>query len=80
MNQTSKTLTHDEVIEIVGPLDDFRVAEIIATGATAAELLEAFERVSSAADLGAELERPLSGTVAQLFEILSADEPEPREE
>jgi hypothetical protein len=72
-------LTHEEVIEIVGSLDDARITEIIATGATAAELLEAFGWLSEDGYMGAELKRPLSGTVARLHEILRIDEPEPEE-
>jgi hypothetical protein len=74
-----RKLMHDEVIEIVGPLDDFRVAEIIGTGATAAELTEAFSWLSVDGDLAAELHRSLSGTVARLYDILTADEPEPED-
>ncbi len=77
MKVEKKKLTRQEVIEIVGALDDFRVAEIIKTGATAAELTEAFSWLSVDGDLAVELQRTLSGTVAQLYDILTADEPEP---
>ncbi len=38
-------LSHDEVIEVLGPLSDVIVAEIIATGITKGELAAARERV-----------------------------------
>jgi hypothetical protein len=77
--ETMAKLTREEVIEIVGPLDDSRIAEIIETGATAAELLEAVGWLSENGYMGADLKRPLSGTVAKLHTILRIDEPEPEE-
>ena len=69
-------LTREDVVRIVGPLDDFRIARIIGTGATAAQLTEAFEWLAQEDDyLGAELRRPLAGMVAELLAILRADEP-----
>ena len=38
-------LSRDEVIEIVGPIGDVIVAEIIATGISKAELVSAHDRV-----------------------------------
>jgi len=38
-------LSRDEVIEIVGPISDVIVAEIIATGIDKAELVKAHDRV-----------------------------------
>ncbi|MGB8276180.1 MAG: hypothetical protein WCF16_13025 [Alphaproteobacteria bacterium] len=72
-------LNRDDVIGIVGPLDDFRIARIIATGASAAELTEAFEWLSEDDVMGPKLRRPLSGRVGELYDILTADQPEPEE-
>jgi len=69
-------VTPEEVREIVGRISDFRIAEIIATGATAAEVLEAFTWLTEDEHLGGDLQRPLTGTVAQVYEILRADEPD----
>ena len=69
-------LTRERVVKIVGRLDDGRIAEIIATGATPAELMEAFTWLSSDEYLGGELEHSLRGRVAQLYEILAADQGE----
>lgn len=65
-------LTHGEVVQIVGLLDDERIAEIIATGADAKELAEAFAWYSGDDHT---LRHQLSGVVAKLVEILEADEP-----
>ena len=73
-------VTRDEVVDIVGRINDFRIAEIIATGATAAEVTEAFAWLTEDEHLGGDLERPLSGVVAQVYEILRADEPDWEEE
>ncbi len=64
-------LTHDEVISIVGPLDDGRVAAIIETGANAEQLTEAFTWLTSDETLGPDPEHRLGATVAQVYEILA---------
>ena len=69
-------VTHDQILEIVGRINDTRIAEIIATGATPAQVTEAFAWLSEDEYLGGELEKPLSGTVQQVYDILRADEPE----
>jgi hypothetical protein len=38
-------LSHDDVVEVLGPLSDVIIAEIIATGITRDELAAARERV-----------------------------------
>ena len=68
-------LTRSEVTAIVGELDDPRIAEIIATGATAAEVTEAFEWLNRGGEMGEELQRSLSGNAARVFDILKRDEP-----
>jgi hypothetical protein len=69
-------VTHDQVLEIVGRINDARIAEIVATGATPAQVTEAFAWLSEDEYLGGELEKPLSGVVQQVYDILRADEPE----
>jgi len=68
-------LTREDIVAIVGELDDLRIAEILATGATAAELTEAFGWLSRNGEMGEALQHSLSGTVARLYEILRQDEP-----
>ncbi|MFO1118801.1 MAG: hypothetical protein U1E38_01260 [Rhodospirillales bacterium] len=68
-------LTRERVQALVGRsrLDDHAIAEIIRTGATDLELLEAINRVTrGSSDLGAEKRKPMGRTVASLCEILAA--------
>ena len=68
-------LTHDEVIGIIGRVNDAKIAEIIRTGASQAELLEAFTWLSEQGDLSADVQRAPSGAVGRLCVILTADKP-----
>ncbi|MDJ0949296.1 MAG: hypothetical protein QNJ94_10260 [Alphaproteobacteria bacterium] len=68
-------LTREEIIEIVGRIDDQRIAEIIGTGATGSELLEAWTWLASKEVSGRFNHRRPRGRAARLCEILSADEP-----
>lgn len=69
-------VTRDQVVEICGRLDDFKIASIIATGATPAELMEARTWLGSDDYLATALGRSASGRVAKLVELLKADEPD----
>jgi hypothetical protein len=62
------------VVHLVGRsrIDDHAIAEIIRTGATDLELLEAVNRVTrGSSDVGAEQMKPISRTVATLCDILA---------
>lgn len=72
-NPKSAITAHD-VIEIVGPLTDARVTAIVATGATIEQLEEAAAWAAGESDVMGELERPVSGPVAAVYEILVAEE------
>ncbi len=75
------SITREQIIEITGTLDDAQIVEIISSGATEAELLEALEWVNREDDyLGAEKRKSLTGRVAQLYDILSVDLPEEEED
>jgi len=65
-------LTAEEIRQIAGRLSDDRVSAILATGATAADVVEAFTRLSN----DEHLERPLTGVVAAVYDILKPDEPD----
>ncbi|MFO0996771.1 MAG: hypothetical protein U1F33_08790 [Alphaproteobacteria bacterium] len=69
-------LTRDDIQKIAGTLSEARTAEIIATGATGAELMEAMEWLMADDVMGTKLRKSRSGRVAQLYEILLADRPE----
>jgi hypothetical protein len=66
-----------EIIEIVGPLDDGVVMRILETGATQAEVLEAFTWANANDQIGTELERGPRGAVTRVYDILKLEEPEP---
>lgn len=74
--KSETTLTHDAIVEIVGRIEDWKIAQIISSGASLAELREAQAGVIEKGDLEAETERQLSGQVARLYGILTAGEPE----
>ncbi len=67
-------LAHDDVTDVVGRIDDEKVAAIIATGATLEELVEAYAWTVDESDALADAEKSLSGTVAEIYDILMADE------
>lgn len=67
-------LSRDQVIEICGRLDDMKIADIIATGATPAELMEARTWLVSDDYLGGDLGRSANGRVGRLVELLRTDE------
>jgi hypothetical protein len=67
-------LTRERVVHLVGRsrIDDHAIAEIIRTGATDLELLEAVNRVTrGSSDVGAEKMKPMGRTVAILCDILA---------
>jgi hypothetical protein len=71
--------TAAEIVDIIGPADDDLVVRIAATGATAAEVLEAFTWLTADDQLGTELERGPRGVVTRVYEILRREEAEPDE-
>jgi hypothetical protein len=72
------TLTADDVRAVLGPVDDSLVAEVLATGASREELVEAYAWITND-EAPVNVGRPLaSGRVAQLIDVLEAaveDEP-----
>jgi hypothetical protein len=74
-----RSLTPQDVRDIVGDLDDARIAAILAIGANAEELEEAMAWASGESDVMGDLERPLTGAVAQLYDILMTGEEFPED-
>jgi len=70
------SMTSDDVIAILGPIDETLVAEVVATGATQAELSEAFAWVNNDEALIGEGRHLPAGRVAALVDLLTADEEE----
>jgi hypothetical protein len=74
------TLTRNDVITMVGELDDVVVAKIIATGATTDELAEAHAWLANDEPL-MNAGRPLpTGRVARLVDIVAAIKEEEEQE
>ncbi|HET9902607.1 MAG TPA: hypothetical protein VFQ27_02760 [Xanthobacteraceae bacterium] len=74
-------LEKDEIKAVVGDLEDSKVIEILHLQPTVAELEEAMIWASGDGDLLGKQGRPMSGKVAALVELLTADEddlPPPR--
>jgi hypothetical protein len=70
----SGVITHDDVVRIAGAIEDEKVAQILAAQPTVEELEEAVAWAKGESDVMGELERPLTGPVAQIYDILTADE------
>jgi hypothetical protein len=66
------TLTRDDVISVLGPVDDTLAAELLATEASLMELEQAWAWLNAdEAQIDAHAPLP-TGRVAQLIDILSA--------
>lgn len=70
------TLTSESIEAILGPVDEALVSDILATGADASELAEAWAWINSEEALVSAGKSFPSGRVAALIEILSADDGE----
>ena len=70
------TLTHEDMASVLGPVDDTLKAELMATGATLAELEQAWAWISSDEALINEYKPLPTGRVAQLIEILAPPDDE----
>lgn len=68
------TALHDDVVRLLGPMDDGKCVAIIATGATIKDLEEVAVWLAGEDDVMGELERPLVGVAGQVYELLTADE------
>jgi hypothetical protein len=67
-------MTYDDIVAVLGPVDQDLAAELIATGASVAELREAFNWLNNDEALMGE-GRPLPGTrIAALIEMLEPEE------
>lgn len=67
---TDEPITHDDIVRMVGDLEDSKISTILAMGPTVEELDEAIAWAEAESDVMGELEKPLSGVAAQVYEIL----------
>jgi hypothetical protein len=70
-------LGSEELKSILGEVDDAKLIEILKLQPTLAELEEAAIWATGNGDILAKGGRPMTGTVAAIVEILTADEEEP---
>jgi len=64
-----------EIAELLGDIEAAKMEAILATGATLAQIEEAEAWAAGESDILGDLERPLSGAVAAVYEILRTEEP-----
>ncbi len=76
MQDSKRPATSREVIDILGPVEDAVLLEIMETGATVAEVLEAFTWANADDQIGTELERGPRDVVNRVCEILRREEAE----
>jgi hypothetical protein len=65
-------MTYDQVVTVVGHLDDETVARIVDSGATPAELAEAVTWFDAEEAIGTNPRHQMTVTVTRLYEILLA--------
>jgi hypothetical protein len=70
------TMTSEDVIDILGPVDETLIADVVATGASQAELAEAFAWVNNDEALMNERRPPPTGKIALLIDLLVSDNDE----
>lgn len=73
VNERPVTLTHEQIVEVVGDITDAKAVAIIATQGTFQDLEEALAWASGESDVLGEAERPLAGAASKIYEILTAD-------
>lgn len=64
-------LTREDILSVVGPVDETVIADVIATGATLGELSEAWAWATNDEALISEGRPPPTGRAAQLVDILA---------
>lgn len=69
-------LTPESVEDVIGPTDEDLTAELILSGATSADLLEAVAWLEADQATGRQTHRMPHGMVARLCQILAARQPE----
>jgi hypothetical protein len=76
MKRAAHGATAQEIVSIVGSLEDAVLMQILEVGPTTAEVLEAFTWATADDRAGTELEHGPRAAVARVYEILKRQEPE----
>ena len=69
-------LTREQVVEITGPLDDLKLAEIIATGASLPQITAAKMMLAGCEPVGSDLGHDGDAVTRRILEILQSEEPD----
>ncbi len=70
-------LTHREIADLVGEIEDAKAVAIIATRCTFKDLEDAVAWAAGESDVMGEAEQPLAGAAAKICEILTAEREPP---
>ncbi len=70
-------LTHRQIVDLVGEIEDAKAMAIIATRGTFKDLEEAVAWAAGESDVMGEAERPLAGAAAKICDLLTAEEEAP---
>jgi hypothetical protein len=73
----SQEATESDLHQILGDLDDSTAVAILALHPSVAQLEEARVWLNGGGDILGKEHRPLDGVIAQIFDMLTADEEEP---
>ncbi len=68
------TVTSHDVKRLLGDIDAHKMAEIISSGATLAELERVAFHLSRQTDVMGDLQEPLSGRALRIYELVRRDE------
>ena len=68
------TVTSHDLKRLLGDIDAHKMAEIIASGATLAELEQVSFHLSRQTDVMGDLQRPLSGRARMIYDLVRRDE------
>lgn len=71
------SISRDELIRVAGDVDESTLLAILALRPTIAEVEEAAAWITGSGDVVDRAGHPLTGVIAQIFDILTADEEEP---
>jgi hypothetical protein len=66
-------VTARDVMDVMGDLDDMKIAAIVAEQPTLEELEEAVAWAAGESDVLGEMERPLEGVIARVYDIITND-------
>ena len=75
--EAAAALTHREIVDLVGEIEDAKAVAIIATQGTFKDLEDAVAWAAGESDVMGEAEQPLAGAAAKICEILTAEKEPP---